>query len=219
MIDSLTKNRCKYGDEITKLVISIPIGKMEMEACSKGLHKLKFKDVYKDEFKNMANSTKKIPGFKIEQKNDYKSIEILSIEPEVNNSMEITNECISFLNYYFSFCSIGAEFWPCKLPAICWSGICQKNTFTEKVLKLIYERIKSGDRITYKDLSIQANNPNAQRAVGSCMRNNPIALIIPCHRVVKTDLKSKNIGNYTGGVEIKEWLLDYESKYKIDYFI
>ena len=68
-----------------------------------------------------------------------------------------------------------------------------------------------GSTITYKNLGSLVGNQNAQRAVGSVMRKNPVCLVIPCHRVVKSG--HNNIGNYTGGVEIKEWLLKYEKNF------
>jgi methylated-DNA-[protein]-cysteine S-methyltransferase len=98
-----------------------------------------------------------------------------------------------------------------SLPSVCWPSFSVKDSFTQKVLRTLIDQVKFGQRVSYKELASCCGNPNAQRAVGTVMRRNPIALIIPCHRVVKTD-KAK-IGNYTGGVEIKEWLLNYESKY------
>ena len=46
--------------------------------------------------------------------------------------------------------------------------------------------------------------PNAARAVGSAMATNPIAIIVPCHRVVPS---SGGVGHFGGGVAAKEWLL------------
>lgn len=71
---------------------------------------------------------------------------------------------------------------------------------------------KKGTTITYKNLALLAGNLNAQRAVGSVMRKNPICLVIPCHRVVNSG--ENKIGNYSGGVEIKEWLLKYEQNFE-----
>lgn len=50
---------------------------------------------------------------------------------------------------------------------------------------------------------------DASRAVGTAMKKNPVALMIPCHRVIKSDGK---IGEYAGGTKnhVKEWLLEYE---------
>ena len=69
-------------------------------------------------------------------------------------------------------------------------------------------KVPFGTTVTYKDLAVATGNPGAVRAVGSAMRRNPIVLIVPCHRVVKTD---GSLGNYSaGGPANKEWLLAFE---------
>ncbi len=50
-------------------------------------------------------------------------------------------------------------------------------------------------------------NPKAVRAIGGANHHNPIAIIIPCHRVIG---KSGKLVGYAGGVERKKWLLEYE---------
>jgi O-6-methylguanine DNA methyltransferase len=49
--------------------------------------------------------------------------------------------------------------------------------------------------------------PGASRAVGAANASNPIALIVPCHRVVRAD---GSLGGYGGGLERKQWLLTHE---------
>jgi len=67
-----------------------------------------------------------------------------------------------------------------------------------------------GERISYRDLAEKAGHEGAARAVGSAMAENPISIIIPCHRVIKSD---GVIGNYSGhgGTETKRWLLEHET--------
>lgn len=67
--------------------------------------------------------------------------------------------------------------------------------------------IDHGQTITYKELAQKLGRPNAYRAVGSANGKNPISLIVPCHRVVAVD----GLGGYTGGTDIKAWLLAHES--------
>ncbi len=69
--------------------------------------------------------------------------------------------------------------------------------------------IPKGETRTYKQIAAAAHRPNAYRAVGSVMRINPLAPIIPCHRVVKSD---GSLGNYSakGGTNKKERLLRSE---------
>ncbi|MEG1782126.1 MAG: methylated-DNA--[protein]-cysteine S-methyltransferase [Oscillospiraceae bacterium] len=71
-------------------------------------------------------------------------------------------------------------------------------------------KVPFGSTITYKELAQRTGNPNAARAVGSAMSSNPIAIIVPCHRVLPSDGK---IGNYSaGGSANKEWLLCHEKQ-------
>lgn len=78
--------------------------------------------------------------------------------------------------------------------------------------KLIWENILTiayGHISTYKDLSCLSNNPKGYRAVARACGANPIALIIPCHRVVGEKGK---LGGYTGGLDIKIQLLEHECR-------
>jgi methylated-DNA-[protein]-cysteine S-methyltransferase len=68
-------------------------------------------------------------------------------------------------------------------------------------------RIPYGRTITYTELASRAGNPRAQRAAGSACGANPIPIVVPCHRVVRT---GGAIGNYGGGPEVKEFLLGLE---------
>ncbi len=80
--------------------------------------------------------------------------------------------------------------------------------FQTRVLLATYS-IPKGKTITYKELAKKAGHPRAYRAVGSVMRINPLAPIIPCHRVVKSD---GSIGNYSapGGAGKKLLMLKSE---------
>lgn len=63
--------------------------------------------------------------------------------------------------------------------------------------------------ISYKQLALQSGNVKASRAVGMANNRNPVALIVPCHRVIGAD--GKLVG-YGGGLPIKSWLLDHERR-------
>jgi O-6-methylguanine DNA methyltransferase len=67
--------------------------------------------------------------------------------------------------------------------------------------------IDFGERITYKELALRVGSPRAVRAVASACGKNPIALIVPCHRVVRND---GSLGEYRWGAETKEMLLKME---------
>lgn len=80
--------------------------------------------------------------------------------------------------------------------------------FQRLVLDAI-SRIPYGSTLTYKALAKVIGRPNAIRAVGTACRKNPLPIIIPCHRVVRSD---GHPGEYSGGNELKSFLLDLEKK-------
>ena len=70
------------------------------------------------------------------------------------------------------------------------------------------QRIPFGETRTYSQIAQRVGNPKATRAVARACASNPVALAIPCHRVVSKD---GTPGGYRWGVERKEWLLERES--------
>ena len=79
--------------------------------------------------------------------------------------------------------------------------------FQKKVWKSLI-KIKYGETCSYKEIAVSIDNPSAVRAVGSACRLNPIPLIIPCHRVLRSD---GGIGKYAFGIKNKHKLLELES--------
>ncbi len=68
-------------------------------------------------------------------------------------------------------------------------------------------KIPYGQMVTYGQLATEFGKPQASRAVGAANGANPIAIIIPCHRVVEANGK---LGGYGGGLEVKDALLRLE---------
>jgi methylated-DNA-[protein]-cysteine S-methyltransferase len=69
-------------------------------------------------------------------------------------------------------------------------------------------RIPRGRTLSYAELARQIGRPAAARAVGLANAKNPIAIIVPCHRVIGA---SGSLTGYSGGLERKRWLLGHES--------
>jgi len=82
------------------------------------------------------------------------------------------------------------------------------SPFTRQVLSACHQ-IPFGQTMTYAGLAKQMGRPGAARAVGSALAANPIPLIIPCHRVLRTD---GGLGGFSapGGTATKQKLLDHE---------
>jgi methylated-DNA-[protein]-cysteine S-methyltransferase len=68
-------------------------------------------------------------------------------------------------------------------------------------------RIPYGSFLTYAEVAAEAGSPRAHRAAGSALARNPIPIVIPCHRVLRS---GGVIGNYGGGPEMKARLLAME---------
>lgn len=70
-------------------------------------------------------------------------------------------------------------------------------------------QIPYGETITYAQLAALAGNPRAVRAAASACARNPLPILYPCHRVVRSDGR---IGEYLGGAELKQALIDMERR-------
>jgi methylated-DNA-[protein]-cysteine S-methyltransferase len=78
--------------------------------------------------------------------------------------------------------------------------------FTRRILEET-ARIPFGSIVTYRDVATRAGNPLAVRAAGNALGSNPVPIVVPCHRVVRT---GGSLGGYTGGLERKVELLRLE---------
>lgn len=70
-------------------------------------------------------------------------------------------------------------------------------------------KIPYGETCSYIDIANRVNCPKGARAVGNANNRNNIMIVIPCHRVIG---KNGNLTGYAGGLDIKQYLLDLESK-------
>ena len=78
--------------------------------------------------------------------------------------------------------------------------------FQRKVLDAT-SGVPFGEVVSYSDIARRIGNPAARRAVGGALGRNPVAIVVPCHRVVAAD---GSIGGYTGGLDIKRELMRIE---------
>jgi methylated-DNA-[protein]-cysteine S-methyltransferase len=74
-------------------------------------------------------------------------------------------------------------------------------------------RIPYGTTITYGQLALRVGNPAASRAVGAANGRNPVAIIVPCHRVIGINGK---LTGYASGIDNKEWLLGLERDARVN---
>ncbi|MDN5761619.1 MAG: methylated-DNA--[protein]-cysteine S-methyltransferase [Microlunatus sp.] len=82
------------------------------------------------------------------------------------------------------------------------------KTFRRTVQRLL-PSIAYGQTVSYTELATRAGNAKAVRAVGSACATNPLPVVVPCHRVLRSD---GSLGGYAGGLDAKRTLLTLESR-------
>ncbi|XP_055417026.1 methylated-DNA--protein-cysteine methyltransferase isoform X1 [Bubalus kerabau] len=171
--------------EMKYKVVDSPLGKLEISGCEQGLHGIK---LHGGKTPDTEPAEAAAPA---EQLRDPGAM----LEPLL--------QCAAWLDTYFREPTV-LEGLP--VPAL-HHPVFQKESFTRQVLWKLLTLVKFGETVSYQQLAALAGNPRAARAVGGAMRNNPIPILIPCHRVV---CSSGAMGNYSGGVGVKKWLLAHE---------
>jgi len=83
------------------------------------------------------------------------------------------------------------------------------TAFQQRVWAALSE-IEYGETVSYGDIAGRIGNPAACRAVGMANHNNPISIIVPCHRVIG---KNGKLTGYGGGMNVKQQLLELEQKW------
>ncbi len=82
------------------------------------------------------------------------------------------------------------------------------DPFQRRVLQALL-RIPYGRTMSYSEIAALLAQPGKARAVGAANGRNPIAIIIPCHRVIGSH---GELVGYGGGLDRKRWLLDHEAR-------
>ena len=131
---------------------------------------------------------------------------------------------LQFLEAYFSSESTGnysiifrhnsRDILAKKSSASSVSIVLDMEGYTEKEVDVYRELIKvdAGRTISYGELAAKSGIPAGARFIGNAMAKNRFPVIVPCHRVIKSD---GSMGNYSGGVELKEKLLRHQSRIRI----
>ncbi|WP_235297758.1 methylated-DNA--[protein]-cysteine S-methyltransferase [Portibacter marinus] len=125
-------------------------------------------------------------------------VSIVKEAKENVNPNSITEEGKNQLRQYFN-----GEITTFNLPYLLESG----SEFYQKVWKIL-QNIPYGKTVTYLDIARQLGDPNATRAVGMANGKNPIAICIPCHRVIGSN---GSLTGYAYGTKIKRQLLSLEN--------
>lgn len=95
-----------------------------------------------------------------------------------------------------------------------WDTLSPEGTVFQKQVWRALLEIPSGNTTSYGEIARHVGRPRASRAVGSAVGANPIALLIPCHRVVYT---TGGTGNYRWGSDRKRAFLEMEKACNADF--
>jgi methylated-DNA-[protein]-cysteine S-methyltransferase len=95
---------------------------------------------------------------------------------------------------------------PPALPAL--PALDLRGTAFQRDVWAALARIPWAEVRTYGEIARLLGRPGAARAVGGANHENPIAILVPCHRVVQSEGR---LGGYGGGLEVKRWLLAHEA--------
>jgi O-6-methylguanine DNA methyltransferase len=181
---------------INKNQVYSPLGPWNVIACDLGLHSVKLSDeVTNDNFLKLGSKQ-------------------VNLREKTNNKHILDFK--AWMQEYYGH--TGNYKTSQNAPIVCEHIIptnVNEINFRQKAWLKLKDNVPYGKTISYGDLaklcSHNGKSSAASRAVGSAMANNPISLIVPCHRVVKADGSAGNYSKCTKN-SVKIWLLRHENK-------
>jgi methylated-DNA-[protein]-cysteine S-methyltransferase len=96
--------------------------------------------------------------------------------------------------------------------AVCELPCDAPGTPLERAVWRALREIPPGATRSYGEIATAVGRPGAARAIGRANGNNPLAIFVPCHRVIGAD---GSLTGYAGGIERKRWLLDHERRARV----
>ena len=93
------------------------------------------------------------------------------------------------------------------LQALDWLSVDPIGTTFQRLVWNALRGVRAGHTASYADIANAIGAPKAVRAVGAANGANPIAIVVPCHRIIGS---SGSLVGYGGGLERKRWLLEHE---------
>ncbi|XP_038070529.1 methylated-DNA--protein-cysteine methyltransferase-like [Patiria miniata] len=167
----------------SRAVLRTPIGPVSVTACKTGVHNI-----------NLTAATE-IPGKKF----------AVAVTEAPDHWPGPLRKCVDWLTVYFKDAKAANQM---PLPPF-HRPTAKTDSFTYKVWETLTNQVQCGETVSYGQLAAMAGNDKACRAVGGAMRANQIPILMPCHRVTKSD---GALGNYMAGKgnTLKKWLLEHE---------
>jgi O-6-methylguanine DNA methyltransferase len=171
---------------LSRATIVTPLGEMMALASDEGLCALEF-----------TGPRKRLPRLEARMKRWFPPHEI------VDRRAPVITRARAWLVDYFK----GADADVSDLPIQMHGAPFEKQVWRALL------RIPAGETRSYGAIAKAVGSPDAARAVGAANGANPIAIIVPCHRVIGS---SGSLVGYGGGLDRKSWLLDHERRWRTD---
>jgi methylated-DNA-[protein]-cysteine S-methyltransferase len=169
-----------------------PLGALEIHACADGIVAVRFPDVQSD--RSLAGVRHQDIRTELPPAAEFQLLSIQAQEPVA----QLLQQAAGQLAQYF-----GGKRQTFDLPLAASGTVFQQQVWQQLI------RIPFGQTQSYGELAQHLGNKNAMRAVGAANGRNPIAIIVPCHRVIGADGK---LTGYAGGLDRKVWLLQHEQR-------
>ena len=152
--------------------------------------------------KSMINKTayykSEIGMIKISYKEKIQSIKLVDKVCSINEKTEISDKIFKKIEKYLEGSLKSFDIYD----SLEIRGTEFQKSVWEELIKIPY-----GETRTYKEIAQRISNPKAIRAVGTAIGKNPFFIIIPCHRVIRSNGK---LGGFAYGLGVKEKLLELE---------
>lgn len=183
------------SDEVS-CVYQSPMGPLKLAANSQGICRVKF--LFGGHGREPRGSVES------EGEHDHPSPTLLDRTEGNPDALQHLKTCFNWLDAYFN-CKLNIDV-PKPTLVIPHEGNFFNTVWT------VLASTAVGETLTYRDLAKLAGRPHAARAVGNAMKHNRLPLLVPCHRVLKSN--KTDIGSYSAGegTKTKQWLLDHEKK-------
>jgi O-6-methylguanine DNA methyltransferase len=167
------------SDPILTLGIATPIGRLHIAATPRAIVRIE------------------LPQLRAEVRMNVWLALHFPLAPKRNGVSPILKKAAQQIEDYFtgdgSEFSISLELWGTPFQTEVWKAVA---------------RIPPGSTRTYGEIATSIGRPRALRAVGAAQAANPLPIVIPCHRVMRTD---GSLTGYAGGLDVKQWLLEHEA--------
>ena len=167
---------------INSYKVKCPVGEYNVEQCEEGLHRVK-----------------------LENYNENRDIDRGEEVEMIENDDSEEPEFVEWLREYFVK---SQKFFKLELPRVC-ETVFDSDKFRQRVWREIYLNLSFGQTASYGEVARRVGSAGASQSVGTAMKNNPVSLVIPCHRVVRA---GGDPGHYHGGDmdNLKIWFLSHE---------